>query len=174
MKLNRRGFLIGSAGVAAVTSLAGCVTRKVCGPRALAPGEKANVAIIGMGIQGRTALLPQFLAQYDRGAKVVACCDCDKTRREDGAKRVDALEAALLKHAVTWPEEPGFLLYLARLRLLQGRPDDALEIVGTVPVWSRARRADVRQDGLNKVKMNEKDNEWLKWMMKVYFCEFIV
>ena len=27
---------------------------------------------------------------------------------------------------------------------------------------------------LNKVKMNEKDNEWLKWMMKVYFCEFIV
>lgn len=93
MKLNRRGFLIGSAGVAAVTSLAGCVTRKVCGPRALAPGEKANVAIIGMGIQGRTALLPQFLAQYDRGAKVVACCDCDKTRREDGAKRVDAFYA---------------------------------------------------------------------------------
>ncbi|MGN0851980.1 MAG: Gfo/Idh/MocA family protein [Kiritimatiellia bacterium] len=85
MKLNRRGFLFGSA---AAASLAGCSTCKV-GTRKLAPGEKANVAMIGLGIQGRTALLPQFLAQYDRGAKVVVCCDCDKTRREDGAKRVD-------------------------------------------------------------------------------------
>ena len=85
MNLNRRHFLLGSAASAA---LAGCASTKIA-PRTLAAGEKANVAVIGLGIQGRTALLPQFLGQYDRGAKVVACCDCDKDRREDGAKRVN-------------------------------------------------------------------------------------
>ena len=85
MNLNRRHFLLGSAASAA---LAGGASTKIA-PRTLAAGEKANVAVIGLGIQGRTALLPQFLAQYDRGAKVVACCDCDKDRREDGAKRVN-------------------------------------------------------------------------------------
>lgn len=85
MNLNRRNFLLGSAASAAI---AGCTTAKAA-PRTLAKGEKANVAIIGLGIQGRTALLPQFLNQYDRGAQVTVCCDCDKVRREDGAKRVD-------------------------------------------------------------------------------------
>ena len=51
---------------------------------------------------------------------------------------VDALEAALAKHAAEWPDEPGFMVLLARLRLLQGRPDDALEIVETVPAGSAA------------------------------------
>ena len=85
MNLNRRNFLFGSA---AATALAGCATDKI-GTRKLAPGEKANVAMIGVGIQGRSALLPQFLAQYERGAKVTVICDCDKVRREDAAKRVN-------------------------------------------------------------------------------------
>ena len=85
MNLNRRHFLLGSA---ASVALVGSASTKIA-PRKLAAGEKANVAMIGLGIQGRTALLPQFLGQYDRGAKVVVCCDCDKDRREDGAKRVD-------------------------------------------------------------------------------------
>ena len=87
MNLNRRGFLFGSAAATALAATA----QNCCkvGTRKLAAGEKANVAMIGLGIQGRTALLPQFLAQYDIGAKVTVCCDCDKERREDGAKRVD-------------------------------------------------------------------------------------
>ena len=85
MNLNRRHFLLGSA---ASVALVGSASTKIA-PRKLAAGEKANVAMIGLGIQGRTALLPQFLSQYDLGAKVVVCCDCDKERREDGAKRVD-------------------------------------------------------------------------------------
>ena len=51
MNLNRRNFLFGSAATAA---LAGCATDKI-GPRALKPGEKANVALIGFGIQQRSA-----------------------------------------------------------------------------------------------------------------------
>ena len=51
-----------------------------------------RVAVIGMGIQARTMLLPQFLAEP--GVRVVAICDCDKVRREAGAKSVDEWYAA--------------------------------------------------------------------------------
>ena len=83
MNINRRGFLLGSA---AAATLAGCATNKM-GLRALKPGEKRAVAMIGLGIQGRKALLPQFLKQ--KNVKVVAICDCDKSRREDAVKRVN-------------------------------------------------------------------------------------
>ena len=91
MNMNRRGFLFGSA---AAATLAGCATRKV-GKRPLAAGEKRRVALIGFGIQQRTALLPQFLgkagaAGAEELVKVVAVCDCDEDRREAGAKAVDA------------------------------------------------------------------------------------
>ena len=83
MNINRRGFLFGSA---AAATLAGCATNKM-GLRELKPGEKRAVALIGLGIQGRTALLPQFLSQ--KNVKVVAICDCDATRLADGVKRVN-------------------------------------------------------------------------------------
>ena len=82
MNLNRRNFLLGSA---AAATLAGCATSKT-GARPLKPGEKRNVAMIGIGIQGRF-LLSEFLGQ--KNVRVTCICDCDKTRREDGAKRVD-------------------------------------------------------------------------------------
>ena len=82
MDLNRRNFLLGSAAAAA---LAGCATNKM-GVRPLKPGEKRTVAMIGVGIQGRF-LLVEFLKQ--KNIRVTCICDCDKTRREDGAKRVE-------------------------------------------------------------------------------------
>ena len=85
MNLNRRHFLLGSAAAAAVVGHA----QVAIPPRKLKDGEKANVAMIGLGIQGRTALMPQFLDQYDRGAKITVVCDVDKSRREDAAKRVN-------------------------------------------------------------------------------------
>ena len=83
MNINRRNFLLGSA---AAATLAGCATNKM-GLRPLKPGEKRAVALIGIGIQGRTTLLPQFLAQ--KNVRVVAVCDCDKTRLADAKARVD-------------------------------------------------------------------------------------
>jgi predicted dehydrogenase len=80
--INRRSFLLGSA---AAATLAGCSTSKV-GARELKPGEKRNVAMIGIGIQGRF-LLTEFLKQPN--VRVVAICDVDKTRREDSAATVD-------------------------------------------------------------------------------------
>ena len=82
MKLNRRNFLFGSA---AAATLAGCATKMGVRPRK--DGEPINVAMIGVGIQGRTALLPQFLSQ--KNARVTLICDCDKTRMEDAIQRVN-------------------------------------------------------------------------------------
>ena len=68
MDINRRGFLFGSA---AAAMLAGCATRKV-GLRDLKPGEKLRAAIIGYGIQARTALIPQFLGKGAAAGSVPA------------------------------------------------------------------------------------------------------
>ena len=90
MNINRRNFLFGSTAAAA---LAGCATNKV-GLRDLKPGEKLRAAIIGYGIQARTALVPQFLGQdkaagVEKMLDIVAVCDCDKVRAKAGAKQVN-------------------------------------------------------------------------------------
>ncbi len=82
MQLNRRNFLFGSAATAA---LAGCATDKI-GTRKLAPGEKLNFAMIGVGIQGRGDMMP--FVNSDK-INVVAVCDVDKERAADAKKRVD-------------------------------------------------------------------------------------
>ncbi len=87
MNINRRGFLMGSA---AAMTLAGCSTAKV-GARERKPGEKLRAAMIGCGIQMRTALIPQFLNKGNSGdqVEIVVVCDCDKVRADDGAARVN-------------------------------------------------------------------------------------
>ena len=86
MQLNRRHFLLGSA---AAMSLAGCATNKM-GLRPLKPGEKRTIAMIGYGIQMRSALIPQFLnKKYAKNVKIVAVCDCDKVRAAAGAEQVN-------------------------------------------------------------------------------------
>ncbi len=82
IEINRRSFLFGSAAAAA---LAGHATEKV-GRRALRPGEKLNVAMIGVGIQGR-GNLGSFLGS--KRVTVVAVCDVDRVRLADAKRRVD-------------------------------------------------------------------------------------
>ena len=89
MNINRRNFLLGSA---AAATLAGCNTSKV-GLRDL-KGGKLRAAMIGYGIQMRTALIPQFLGKskakgVEKLLEIVAVCDCDKTRAAAGAKQVN-------------------------------------------------------------------------------------
>ena len=48
-------------------------------------------------------------------------------------KRVDTLETRLAEYAGHWPEEPAFLVLLAKLRLIQGEADDALDIAQVLP-----------------------------------------
>ena len=86
MNINRRSFLFGST---AAVALSGCSTVKV-GARELKEGEKRRLAMIGYGIQMRTALIPQFLDKnYNKTMEIVAVCDCDKVRAAAGAKQVN-------------------------------------------------------------------------------------
>jgi len=80
MTFSRRNFLKGA-------SLAGApfILPSTIWSAETKPSDKLNMAFIGMGIQAR-GLLGNFLHQ---DVNVVAICDVDKTRREDGVKRVD-------------------------------------------------------------------------------------
>ena len=55
-------------------------------------------------------------------------------------KRIDRLETELTQNAARWPDEPAFLLLLAKLRLLQNRADDALELAAMLPSGTVAGR----------------------------------
>lgn len=82
MNLNRRHFLLGSA---ASVALVGSASTKIA-PRKLAAGEKLNFAMIGVGIQGRSDMMP--FVKSDK-INVVAVCDVDKERAADAKKRID-------------------------------------------------------------------------------------
>ena len=98
MNLNRRNFIFGSAAAAA---LAGCSTQKI-GLRELKPGEKRRLAMIGYGIQMRTALIPQFLnPAFAKNVEIVVVCDCDRVRAAAGAKQVnDAYKREVCKAVI--------------------------------------------------------------------------
>ena len=86
MKIDRRKFLLGSA---AAATLAGCATRKK-GLRPLKAGEKRNLAVIGCGIQMRTALVPQFLdAKLAPNVRITVACDCDRKRAKAQADAIN-------------------------------------------------------------------------------------
>ncbi len=55
-----------------------------------APGERINLGFVGLGVQGR-GLMGGFLGH--REVQVVAVCDVDSNRREDGRKRAEGFYA---------------------------------------------------------------------------------
>ena len=63
-------------------------TRKPAEKSSIGTAEKTvSIAFIGYGIQGRTVLVPNIIKQ--KNVVVKAVCDCDKVRREAGAKFVN-------------------------------------------------------------------------------------
>ena len=85
MDINRRTFIFGTAAAAALAGRAAGST----GARSLKPGEKRTAAIIGCGGMNR-GLMGQLL---NRGiapnVRVVAVCDCDRSRAAMFAKIVN-------------------------------------------------------------------------------------
>ena len=47
-------------------------------------------------------------------------------------KRVESFEEHVVEALAKWPDEPQLMLHLARLRLIQGQEDDALELVSMI------------------------------------------
>ena len=88
--INRRSFLSESALGAAAITIPSIVPSSVFG--AHAPSNRINIGLIGMGRQMMRPNLPQFLGLPD--AQVVAVCDVDAWRMEEGRKAVDAHYAA--------------------------------------------------------------------------------
>ncbi len=84
--ISRRRFLAGAFAAAAAAA------RPLPRARAarVAPGERIQVGIIGMGVQGR-ALLEDLLARPD--VAVLAVCDVDATRRRHARRMVEAFYA---------------------------------------------------------------------------------
>ena len=88
--INRRSFLSESALGAAAITIPSIVPSSVFG--AHAPSNRISIGLIGMGRQMMRPNLPQFLGLPD--AQVVAVCDVDAWRMEEGRKAVDAHYAA--------------------------------------------------------------------------------
>ena len=80
--------ILGAAGL--VTTFPTIVPSSVLG--AVAPSNRINVAMIGMGRQAVYANLKPFLHSDD--ARVVAVCDVDKWRLNQAKEAVDKLKAA--------------------------------------------------------------------------------
>ena len=79
--ISRRRFLV----QAAVLSSAPCILPS--GLAQTAPNDRIRLGCIGLGVQGR-GLMGGFLGRQQ--VQVVAVCDVDTNRREDGRKRVEA------------------------------------------------------------------------------------
>ncbi len=94
--------------------------------RAANGGDVPNVGVIGCGIQGR-GVMNNFLSQ---ACRVVAVCDVDKVRREDGVKRVEA------RYAKDHPYgKPGQCKAYADFREVIARKDIDIVLVATPDHW---------------------------------------
>src|SRR6202000_2435241 len=82
---SRRGFLKTSLGAAAAIGFPTIVPSSIFGQ--YAPSKRINVGAIGVGRISRVHDMPGIL-QYDR-ARIVAVCDLDAHRVEDGKKFVN-------------------------------------------------------------------------------------
>jgi predicted dehydrogenase len=89
-RTTRRSFLARSSAAAAALAAPAIVPARVLGSRS--PGNRVSVGLIGMGRQMRKPNLPQFLALPD--VQVVAVCDVDSWRLEEGRRAVEAHYAA--------------------------------------------------------------------------------
>lgn len=121
MTTSRRNFLKGASLASAPFILPSTIWAQ-----ATKPNDKPGMAFIGIGIQAR-GLLDNFLQQ---DVNVVAICDVDKTRREDGVKRVDDFYK---NHADKGT--PGNCKDYADFREVLERKDISLVCVATPDHW---------------------------------------
>ncbi len=91
------------------------------------PGNRITLGFIGLGVQGR-GLLNNFLRKD--GAQVVAVCDVDANRREDGRQRVDTHYAKQTDSG----SGKGCMVF-EDFRELLARPDIDAVVIATPDHW---------------------------------------
>jgi predicted dehydrogenase len=123
--VSRRGFLKTGMGAAATIGFPTIVPATILGQ--LAPSKRINVGAIGVGRISRVHDMPGIL-QFDR-ARIVAVCDLDAHRMEDGKKFVNDFYTA--KTGKSYDGVTGYLNYHD---LLANKDIDAV-LVSTPDHW---------------------------------------
>jgi predicted dehydrogenase len=124
-KVSRRGFLKTGLGAAAVVGFPTILPSKVLGQ--FAPSKRINIGAIGVGRISRGHDMPLIL-QYDH-ARIMAVCDLDSHRVEDGKKFVNDYYAAK-----TGKPYDGVTGYASYHDLLANKDIDAV-VVSTPDHW---------------------------------------
>jgi predicted dehydrogenase len=119
--VSRRRFLVQASVLAAVPFLLPSWTAQA------KPSNRITLGFIGLGMQGR-ALMNDFLSR--EGVQVVAVCDVDTNRREDGKKSVD-------DHYGKETDHPSFMgcMVFEDFRELLSRPDIDAVVIATPDHW---------------------------------------
>jgi predicted dehydrogenase len=118
---SRRRFLIQTAVVSSTPFILASRSAQA------APGERISLGVVGLGVQGR-GLMGGFLGH--REVQVLAVCDVDTHRREDGRKRVESFYAqqtdrGSFKGCATFED----------FRELVARPDIDAVVIATPDHW---------------------------------------
>src|ERR1700734_3083304 len=124
-RVSRRNFLKTGIGAAAAVGFPAIVPSSVFGQ--FAPSKRINVGAIGVGRISRVHDMPGIL-QYDR-ARIVAVCDLDAHRVEDGKKFVNDFYAQK-----TGAPHDGVVGYSNYHELLANKDIDAV-VVSTPDHW---------------------------------------
>jgi predicted dehydrogenase len=124
-RISRRGFLKTGLGAAAAVGFPAIVPASVFGQ--YAPSKRINVGAIGVGRISRVHDMPMIL-QYDR-ARIMAVCDLDAHRVEDGKKLVNDYYAK--KTGAAYDGVIGYANY----HELLANPDIDAVVVSTPDHW---------------------------------------
>jgi predicted dehydrogenase len=125
-RLTRRQFVQGVGVTAAALPL--IVPRTALGDeKKAAAGERIGLGVIGVGTQGR-GLMGGFLGQKD--VQVLAVCDVDTTRRENGRKTVEERYGQQIKSG----QYKGCAIYNDFRELLARKDIDAV-VIATPDHW---------------------------------------
>ena len=137
--LTRRAFLRRSA-AASLLAVPWIIPASVRGgDGAVAPSERINVGLIGRGAMGRGHL--HVLASHKQ-TQLVAVCDVDRVRREQGVREADEICAAQ-RGAGTYRHCAGINDY----RELLVRPDIDAVVIPTPDHWHSLQAIHAAQAG---------------------------
>lgn len=134
--MNRRRFLQRGGAAAAGLVFAGRVRAAAGGPGALPASERIGVGLIGLGAMGRGHL--QRLAG-DPAVQVVAVCDVDRVRREEGQRVVAEMYAAAGR--------TGACAACNDFREVLARPDVDAVVIATPDHWHAFQAVAAAQAG---------------------------
>ncbi len=139
-RVTRRGFLRRAAALTGAVAAPWIIPASAMGAAGVpAPGNRLTVGLIGLGLMG-WGHLARCLG--DRAVQVLAVCDVDQVRREDGKRKADETYAA----EVAGGAYRGCAAYNDYRELL-ARPDIDAVLISTPDHWHTLQSVDAARAG---------------------------